>query len=55
MNENGLYQIDSGYACAGVFVKDGIIVYAAPIFRKLIGQRLDTVRYKKTKCTALVD
>ena len=49
MNENGLYQIDSGYAVAGVHVRDGIIVYAASVFRKLIGQRIEDVKYKKTK------
>lgn len=43
-----LWQIDAGYACGGVFVRDGVIVDAAPIFRKLVGQRIASVRYKKT-------
>lgn len=45
-----LYQIDSGYACAGVLVLNGVIFKAAPIFRRLIGQRIASVRCKVTAC-----
>ena len=43
--------IDSGYACAGVEIKDRVIINAAPIFKKLIGQKIDNVLkyYKEVK------
>ena len=33
-----LVQIDLGYACAGVVVKGGKVVVAAPIFRWMVGK-----------------
>ena len=33
-----LYQIDLGYACAGVVVRAGLVIEAAPIFRWAIGK-----------------
>ena len=41
---NGWYWCDSRYACAGVLVRNGVIVEAAPIFRKLVGQTAARVR-----------
>lgn len=44
------HLVDSGYACAGVAVTErGVIIEAAPIFRKLVGQRLAVVltRYRE--------
>lgn len=43
---DGVYLLDSGYACGGVTVRGGRIVEAAPIFRKLIGQDFEAVRSK---------
>jgi hypothetical protein len=41
------WWVDSGWACGGVGVRDGIIRAACPIFYRLIGQRLDTIPYRK--------
>ena len=38
-----VYLLDSPYACGAVWVQDGIIRKAAPIYRRLIGQRLEQV------------
>ena len=49
-----LIQIDTGYACAGIIVQNGIVRTTAPIFRWMIGKnwnkvktwrRIKTVRY----------
>ncbi len=48
-----IYQIDTGYACFGLVVKDGTIVEAAPIAKWTIGKNvggvLDYYRKKKAK------
>ena len=33
-----LYQIDTRYACAGIEVKDGVVVKAAPVFQWMLGK-----------------
>jgi hypothetical protein len=33
-----IYQIDSGYFCAGVEVENGRCIYAAPIVRWMMGK-----------------
>jgi hypothetical protein len=39
-----LWQLDTLWGCGGVWVDDaGRIVDGAPIFRRLLGQRLDIV------------
>lgn len=37
------WQLDTGWGCGGVATVDGRITAAAPIFRKLLGQHLETV------------
>lgn len=51
MKEKELWQIDSGYACAGVFVdpESRKIIETAPIFKVLLGQTIEKVGYKKIK------
>lgn len=46
-----LYQIDTGYACAGIETNDdGIVIFAAPIFKWMIGKNIDNVlEWKKIK------
>jgi hypothetical protein len=46
------YQVDTGYACAGIEVGPGwVVVSAAPIFRWMVGKRLqDIARWKKLQC-----
>jgi hypothetical protein len=34
-----LYTVDTGYANAGVVVRGGVIIEAAPIFHWMIGKR----------------
>lgn len=40
--------IDTGWACGGIEVLDGVVVGGAPIFRKFYGQRAKDLqkRYK---------
>ena len=40
-----LIQIDTDYACAGVIVKNGRVVEAAPIFYWMVGKPWDKVRH----------
>ena len=47
--EEIMYQIDSGYACGAVITKDDIIVETAPIFKKLLGQNINDIGYKKKR------
>jgi hypothetical protein len=45
-----LYQIILSYACAGIIIKNGVVVRAAPIFHWMIGKNLNEVKtwvYKK--------
>lgn len=35
------YQLTTPWACGGIAVVGGVVVEGAPIFRKLIRQRLD--------------
>jgi hypothetical protein len=42
------YWLNTGWATGGVIVEDGIIIDGAPIFRKLIGQKLVDVMTKGT-------
>jgi len=46
-----LYQIDTGYACAGVIVNaDNIVIQTAPIFRWMIGKPTSQIKkWKKIK------
>jgi hypothetical protein len=57
MVKDGLYQIDTGYACFGIESKDGIIVFAAPIAAWAIGKSAEFVlsyyRDKKKATTIL--
>lgn len=52
-----LYWIDSKWGCGGIFVKDGIIVGGAPVFKKFIGQSIQKISnyYKivKEECMAV--
>ena len=41
-----LWQLTTTYACARVTTRHGVIVEAAPIYRRYIGQRLVDVREK---------
>ena len=38
LEDQQLYWIDTGFACAGVVVKDDIIIETAPIFKKFLRQ-----------------
>uniref|UniRef100_A0A6M3LG05 Uncharacterized protein n=1 Tax=viral metagenome TaxID=1070528 RepID=A0A6M3LG05_9ZZZZ len=53
------YQIDMPYACAGITVTDGIVTDTAPIFRWMIGKRIDFIlswaNKKKYKINRLED
>lgn len=48
------YQLDTGWACGGIFVREGRVTGGAPIFRRLIGQKLATFpsRYHLTRIDA---
>ena len=39
----GLYQIDVGYACFGVYFRDNVVVEVAPISRWMIGKSFVTI------------
>lgn len=41
--EGELYQVDTGYYCAGIVVRDGVVVEAAPVLRWALGKSLDVV------------
>jgi len=45
------YLVDTGYACAAILVGDnGIVLDAAPIFKWMIGKRLEDIRkWKKIR------
>lgn len=47
-NNKELWQIDSGYACAGVITENGKIIETAPIFKTLLGKNIAVISYKKT-------
>jgi len=38
-----LYQITLSYACAGIIVKNNIVVKTAPIFHWMIGKNLNQI------------
>jgi hypothetical protein len=38
-----LYQVDVGYACFGVIVKDNIVVGVAPVGKWMLGKKFDEV------------
>jgi len=45
-----LFQLDTGYACAGIVVEDNVCTEAAPIFRWMIGKQLEEIMaWKKLK------
>lgn len=45
-----MYSIDTGWACAGVLVKNGIITGGAPIFKKFYGQPIENLlKWKQVK------
>jgi hypothetical protein len=39
----GLYSIDVDYACAGIIVRDGTVIRAAPIFHWMRGKPLTEI------------
>jgi hypothetical protein len=39
-----LWQIDTGYLCAGIISHDGLVVEAAPILKWTVGKRINIVR-----------
>jgi len=39
-----LFQIDTGYACGGVEVNNGIVCNAAPIFAWMVGKSFNEIR-----------
>lgn len=39
-----LYQLDTGWACGGIFVENGTVVGGASIFRKLFGSKLTKLK-----------
>lgn len=53
---NQLIQIDTGYACAGIIVKNGIVQHAAPIFKWMVGKEWWKVKqWRRIKSMALVE
>lgn len=40
-----LLQIDLPYACAGIVVKDGFVIEAAPIFKWMIGKSFEYISF----------
>ena len=38
-----LYQIDTGYACFGIVVENGIVTRTAPISKYSLGKRVEQV------------
>lgn len=52
---NELYLLETRWACGGIAVSGGVIITAAPIFKKLLGARLDSItkRYKVTRINPL--
>ena len=56
MDCEGLYWIDTGWACGGVVVKDDLIVDAAPIFKKFLKQPISNLlKWKAVKRWRLID
>lgn len=51
------HWLDTGWGCGGVIIKDGYIKGGAPIFRKLIGRRVDKLpsSYKLTSLSSEED
>jgi hypothetical protein len=47
---DGLYRIECKYLCAGVVVKNGIVIIAAPILSKFIGKRINVIYQYYTSC-----
>ena len=46
--EERIYQIDTGYACAGIIIdKHGIVYDAAPIFLWMIGKSMCEIKQWK--------
>lgn len=45
------YSVDTGYACAAVFVdEEGVVVDAAPIFHWMVGKKWEEVKgWRKIK------
>ena len=43
-NETGVYWIETEFACGGVVVENGLIVNAAPIFKRFINQHINALR-----------
>lgn len=44
MTDPLLLQIDTGYACAGIVVEDGVCTEAAPIFAWMVGKSLEEIK-----------
>jgi hypothetical protein len=50
-----LYSVDTGYACGGIVVEDGVVKEAAPIFKWMIGKTFGEVKaWKKIKTLVFV-
>jgi len=47
MISDGWYQLDTGWGCGGVKLKDGKVCEAAPIFKWLIGQKVPSSKKYK--------
>lgn len=50
MASDGLYQIDTGYACGGIEVLQNQIILTAPIFKWMVGKTIEDIKqWKKIK------
>ena len=52
MNDNEIswFLVDVGYACAGIVVKNNIVVEAAPIYKWMVDKDVNNIRkWKKIK------
>lgn len=50
-----MYQVDTGYACGGVVVENGIVTETAPIFKWMKGKKWNDVKsWKKIQAVNTV-
>jgi hypothetical protein len=51
-----LYQIDVGYACAGIVIEEGVVTVTAPIFTWMIGKGLPYIeQWVKSKGGTIIE
>lgn len=51
-----LYQIDTGYACAGIVTENKIVIEAAPIFKWMISKHTSEIeQWNKIKSVTKVN